>query len=65
MFQLGLSDRNERCHNYIQLITSTILRSQAALQSHVDNSLLLAYIYCLLIVHNILFLFIYLLKTSR
>jgi len=38
MFKLGLSDRDDRCHNYVQLINSTILRSQAALQSHVANS---------------------------
>jgi len=38
MFALGLSDRDERCHNYIQLINSTILRTQAALQSLIANS---------------------------
>jgi len=43
MFALGLSDRDERCHNYIELINSTILRAQAALRSRVANSQSQAY----------------------
>jgi len=42
MFRLGLSARDERCHNYIQLINATILRSRAALQSRLATSELLS-----------------------
>jgi len=37
MFKLGLSGRDERCQNFIQAINSTILRTQAALKSHIAN----------------------------
>jgi len=38
MFELGLSNRDERCHNFIQLIKSTILRSQDALHALTASS---------------------------